>query len=227
MRISMRVVYWCAAVTVASLLLASHHCLAQQGGIETDAKATAEEAADEAIEAEHGGGTGGPNPLAWDPDLAICTLVVFALLFLVLKKFAWPQIAAALDERERKIAADIAAATALNEEAKRRLAEHEAKLAAAAGEVRALLEEARRDADVTRKRIEEDGRKAAGEEIARATREIQRAKEGAIQELAVASANTAIELARKVVRDSLTNDQQSQLVREALGKLAATAPSKN
>ena len=34
-------------------------------------------------------------------------------------------------------------------------------------------------------------------------REIQRAKEGAVQELAVASANTAIELARKVVRDRL------------------------
>jgi F-type H+-transporting ATPase subunit b len=194
---------------------------ARAQSVEADAKQAAEEAAVE----EAGGG--GPNPLSVDPDLAIWTLVVFALLFAILKKFAWPQIAAAVDERERKIAANIAAAAALNEEAKRLLAEHEAKLAAAAGEVRALLEEARRDADVTRKRIEEDGRKAAGEEIARATREIQRAKEGAIQELAVASANTAIELARKVVRDGLTNDQQSQLVREALGKLAATTPSKN
>jgi F0F1-type ATP synthase membrane subunit b/b' len=90
-----------------------------------------------------------------------------------------------------------------------------------------MLDEARRDADAARKRIEEDGRRAAGEEITRATREIQRAKEGAIQELAVASANTAIELARKVVRDGLTNDRQSQLVRDALSKLAAASPSKN
>jgi len=121
----------------------------------------------------------------------------------------------------------IAAAEAKLEEAKRVLAEHEARLAAAAGEVRALLEEARRNGDVTRKRIEEDGRKAASEELARATREIQRAKEGAVQELAVASANVAIELARTVVRESLTDGRQSQLVREALGKLAATSPSKN
>ena len=208
------------AAVVVAVSLSSSGCHAQ-GGVEADAQQAAEKAA---TEAEH---DSGPNPMAVDPDLAIWTLVVFALLFAILKKFAWPQIAAAIDERERKIAANIAAAAALNEEAKRLLAEHQAKLAAAAGEVRALLEEARRDADVTRKRIEEDGRKAAGEEIARATREIQRAKEGAIQELAVASANTAIELARKVVRESLTNDQQSQLVRDALGKLAAASPSRN
>ncbi len=218
MRFVTRIVGSCATLVVATSLLSG---IVHAQSVEADARAAAEEAAVE----EEGGG--GPNPLAVDPDLAIWTLVVFALLFAILKKFAWPQIAAAVDERERKIAANIAAAAALNEAAKRLLAEHEAKLAAAAGEVRALLEEARRDADVTRKRIEEDGRKAAGEEIARATREIQRAKEGAIQELAVASANTAIELARKVVRDGLTNDQQSQLVREALGKLAATTPSKN
>jgi len=218
MRFSMRVVGWIAAVMVAATLWTA---AARGQSVEADARHAAEEAA---VEEE---GSGGPNPLAFDPGLAIWTLVVFVLLFAILAKFAWPQIAAALDERERKIAADIAAAAALNEDAKRVLAEHEAKLAAAAGEVRTLLEEARRDADVTRKRIEEDGRKAAGEEIARATREIQRAKEGAIQELAVATANTAIELARKVVRDSLTNDRQSQLVRDALGKLAATSPSKN
>lgn len=181
-------------------------------------------------EEDLGHGNAGPqlnDASEFKTDLAIYTFVVFLLLLAILGKFAWPTIIRALEAREKHIADQIAAAEACNQEAKRLLAEHEAKLAAAAGEVRALLEEARRDADVTRKRIEEDGRKAAGEELARATREIQRAKEGAIQDLAVASANTAIELARKVVRDGLTNDQQSQLVREALGKLAATTPSKN
>jgi len=87
---------------------------------------------------------GSPNPLAVDPDLAIWTAVIFLLLLFVLGKFAWPQITAALEERERKIANNIAAAEALQNEAKRLLAEHEAKLAATAGEVRALLDEAPR-----------------------------------------------------------------------------------
>ena len=108
---------WCATVAVFAMLVSVRPCLAQDG----PGKIAAVEAADEAIAEESGGG---PNPLAVDPDLAIWTLVVFVILFLVLGKFAWPQITAALEERERKIADNIAAAKALNEDAKRLLAEH-------------------------------------------------------------------------------------------------------
>jgi F-type H+-transporting ATPase subunit b len=167
-----------------------------------------------------------PQPLVFDPDLAIFTAIVFLLLLVVLGKFAWPQIVSALEERERKIADNIAAAEAMQAQAKQLLAEHEAKLAAAAGEVRELLEEARRDAEHTRKTIADKGHQDAQDELQRALREIDRAKDAAVQDLAVASANVAIDLARKVVREQITPEQQSQIVREALGKLVA-APSKN
>jgi F-type H+-transporting ATPase subunit b len=225
MRFTTRVVGWCAAVLVVVALSATRPCLAQEGGVEADAKAAAEEAAHESAGGEHGGGD--PNPLAIDPDLAIWTLVVFVLLFSILYKFAWPQIAAAVDERERKIAETIAAAQRLQEDAKRLLGEHEAKLAAAAGDVRALLEEARRDAEHTKASIVADAKKAAEAEVERARRDIERAKEGAIQELAVKSANVAIELAGHVVGAQLTAEQNNKLVRDAMTKLAAAAPSKN
>lgn len=204
------------------------------------AAASAADAKTAAVEAEHtetgeaashsghaDAGGEEPNPLAIDPDLAIWTGIIFLLLFLILRKFAWPQIAAALDAREKNISDNIASAAALHEEAKRRLAEHEAKLASTAGEVRALLEEARRDAEATKSRIAAEARKAADEERQRAVREIEQAKDGAIQELAVASANVAVDLARKVVREKLTSEEQSSLVRNALDSLAAAAPSKN
>ena len=183
------------------------------------------EAAEHTAEAaEH---AGSPNPLAVDPDLAIWTGVVFLLLFAILSYFAWPQIAAAVDERERRIMENIQAAEAKHEDAKRLLADHEARLAAAAGEVRALLEEARRDAEHTKSSIVAEARKAAEDERNRALRDIQRAKEGAIHELAVTSANTAVDLARKVVREKLSAEEQNILVRDALGKLTATVPSTN
>jgi F-type H+-transporting ATPase subunit b len=175
-------------------------------------------------EAEH---ESGPNPLAFDPDLAIFTAIVFLLLVAILGKFAWPQITVALDERERKITDNIAAAQAQNDEAKRLLAEHEAKLAATAGEVRELLEEARRDAESLRKRIEGEGQKAAKDELDRAVREIGRARDAAVEELAITSANVAVDLARGVVQSDISPDRQKQLVRDALSKLSATAPSKN
>ena len=165
--------------------------------VEADAKAAAEEAAArggskprrECGEPESAGVRSRPG------DLDVRRLRRCCSCFLSI--FAWPQIAAALDERERKITDNIAAAEARLEDAKRLLAEHEAKLAAAAGEVRALLEEARRDAEHTRRSIEAEGHKAAKDELDRAVREIDRARDAAIQDLAVASANVAIDLARK------------------------------
>ncbi len=210
----------CAALVVAGMV-ATRAAWAQ------DADHQVEAAADAAVEAETG--ASGPNPLAIDPDLAIWTLVVFLVMFAILKTFAWPQIAAAVDERERKIAGTIDAANAKLEEAKRILADHEAKLAATAGEVKEMIDEARRDAEVTKRRIEEDGRKAAADEVARGRVEIKRAKDEALQDLAVTSAKLAIELGERVVRDQLqiSPEHQARIVRDALEKLAAAAPSRN
>ena len=170
---------------------------------------------------------GEPNPLAVDLDLAVWTGVVFVVLLAVLGKFAWPPIVAALEEREQKIADNIAAADAKHEEAKKLLAQHEAKLASAADEVRELLEEARRDAEHTKGEIIAEAKKAASEESQRAIREVEQAKDTALHDLATTSANLAIDLAGKVVSEQISSDRQSEIVREALGKLAATSPSKN
>jgi F-type H+-transporting ATPase subunit b len=189
-----------------------------------EAPHAAQSAEHDAHEAE---AAGDPNPLNFKRDLAFWTLIVFLILFALLSKFAWPQISAALEEREKKITDSIAAAAAKHEEAKRLLAEHEAKLAATAGEVRALLDEARRDAEHTRKSIAAKGDQDAKAALERALREIDRAKDGAIHDLAIASANVAIDLARKVVREKLSQEEQNKLVREALGKLTAAEPSSN
>jgi F-type H+-transporting ATPase subunit b len=168
-----------------------------------------------------------PNLLAFSPDLAIFSAIVFLLLLGLLGKFAWPQIVAALDEREHNIANNIAAAEAKHEEAKRLLAEHETKLAATAGEIRAMLEEARREAEVAKGQIVADAKHAAQDEANRAKRDIDQAKNTALQELAVTSANLAVDLARKVVQEQITPDRQARLVQEAIGKLASAGASKN
>jgi F-type H+-transporting ATPase subunit b len=216
---------WLAVVALCAALLSSRTIVAQD--VDEQGDEAAQAAAHEAEEAEHGAPKGDPNPLAFRTDLAVWTFIVFVILFGLLSYFAWPQIAAALDERERKIADNIAAAEAKLVEAQKVLAEHDAKLAATAGEVRALLEEARRDAEHTRKSIEEKGRQAAKDELDRAVREIERAKDAAIQQMATESANTAIDLARKVIREKLTPDEQSRIVRESLEKLRAATPSAN
>lgn len=194
--------------------------------------AQAEEHAAEAAD-EHGGGGhgeehggGNPNPLALDPDLAIFTLVVFLLLFGLLAKFAWPAISAALNEREQSIRSNIADALAKHEEAKQMLVQYEAKLASAANEVRALLDEARRDAEHTKSQILVEAKAAADAERDRALRDVERAAEAAMKDIAETIANQAVDLAGKVVSRNLTGEQHTQLVRDAMNVLAANT-SKN
>jgi F-type H+-transporting ATPase subunit b len=213
------------AVVVASAVA----LVASRVHAETEEKAKAESTASQAeagAASEHGHEPD-RNPMAFDPDLAIFSAVIFLILLGVLSWFAWPSIAAALDERERKITDNIAAAAARLEDAKRVLAEHEAKLAAAAGEVRAMIDQARRDADTTRKRIEDEGHSAAKSELDRAVREIGRARDAAVQQLAVASANVAIDLARSVVKDEISAERQKQIVSDAIGKLTAAVSNNN
>ena len=176
---------------------------------------------------DHGDNSSGPSPLLFDIDLAVWTGIVFGGLLLVLGKFAWPAITAALDEREKKITDNIAEATAKHEQAKQILSDHEAKLAGAADQVRELLDEARRDAEHTKSAIITEAKKAAEQEAQRGLRELELAKEAALHELAQKSADAAIELAGKVVREQVTPDRQAELVREALSKLTAAAPSNN
>ena len=88
-----------------------------------------------------------------DPDLAFFTLIIFALLLLVLGKFAWGPIRDALDNREQSIAEQIAEAQRSHDEARRLLGEHEAKLAKAQEEIRGLMDDARKEAEVQKQSI--------------------------------------------------------------------------
>lgn len=180
----------------------------------------------------HDPGHGNAGASLLDPgelsaDLAIYTFVVFLLLLTLLGKLAWPSIAAALVEREKRIEGSIADAEAMHAEAKDMLAQHEAKLATAADEVRELLDEARRDAEHTKTQIIAEAKQLAGQERDRAVRDVDLAAERAMHKLVETSANMAVDLAGQVVKQNITPDQQAALVREALSKLASSSPSQN
>jgi len=170
----------------------------------------------EATGAAHAAQAGSAGPLTWKTDLAIWTLVVFVVLLLVLKRFAWGPISAGLDRREQRIAEHIAAAERRHDEARQLLADYERRLAAAHDQVRGILEEARRDAEHTTQEILAKARADATAEMARGKREIETATAHALRELATTSANLAVDLAGKIVRTNLTPADHNRLVEEAL-----------
>ncbi|HEX3654374.1 MAG TPA: F0F1 ATP synthase subunit B [Pirellulales bacterium] len=175
--------------------------------------------------AEHGEAT--PDPLAVDVDLAICTLIIFVLLLMVLKKFAWGPIAAALDLRERTIAEHITLAEQTHEEGKKLLALYESKLAAAQDEVRAILDQARRQAEQANQKLLAEARGEAQAEMQRAKREIETAKEQALIELSEQSADQAVSLAGKILGAKLDAADHRSLIEGALASFSKSSHLRN
>ena len=86
---------------------------------------------------------GPASPFEPEFGLIFWTWLVFIALFLVLRKYAWPAIVSATEERERKIANQRDEAERMNAEAKAALEEHKSLLAGARDEASRLIGEAK------------------------------------------------------------------------------------
>jgi F-type H+-transporting ATPase subunit b len=166
-------------------------------------------------------GTHGANtqPEEFKTDLAIYTFVVFVCLMVILRAFAWGPITKALDAREKSIADDIAAAHRGHEEAKSLLKQYEARLTAAQEEVRGIIEEGRKHAAQLQDEILSKARADATAEMNRAKREVEIARDQALQQLAETSANLAVDLAGKIVHAKLNAKDHATLIDEAVHRI--------
>lgn len=177
----------------------------------------------------HGLGHGHPNtePLEVKSDMAIFSAVVFLLLVVILRKFAWGPIAAGLEAREHHIHEHIAGAERANAEAKAMLAEYQKKLEAAHLEVRGILDEARRDAEHTKQEIVASARAEAAAEMDRGKREVQTAMDQALKYLTESSAEQAVFLAGKVLEQQLKPADHARLIDEAMAKFPRSSAHLN
>jgi F-type H+-transporting ATPase subunit b len=189
------------------------------------AQGNAQEAADAKAAAhdehEHIGHKGGVNtdPTEIKTDLAIFTFVVFLLLCGILWRFAWEPVSKALEAREKHIHEELASAERANAESKRLLAEHEKKMADVQLEVRAIIDEARRDAQHTQQEILKQAQAEAQATRERAVRDIEQARDHALQELFHRSADIATEMAGQIVRRSLNPQDHRDLVAKVIQEL--------
>jgi F-type H+-transporting ATPase subunit b len=163
------------------------------------------------------------DPSALQADAAIATFVIFLLLLGILIKFAWGPISRGLEARERSIAERIEQARIAAEQAAEQLRAYEAKLAAAAAEAQAIVAKARQDADAAAQRMVAEASAAAQKERERALADIAAAKRLALREIAEKSVDTAIGLARNILRRELRPADHEQLIQDALKQFPHTA----
>ena len=154
-------------------------------------------------------------------DLGIWTLVVFLLLFFILAKYAWGPMLEGLKRREETIRGALDDAQRTRDEAQRIRAELEQQLARANEQVRAILDEGRRAAERTTQEMTSKARAEIQAERERLHREIELARDQALQQIWGQTAHLATLAASKAIRRQLTlnPDDQRRLVEEALAEL--------
>lgn len=154
-------------------------------------------------------------------DLALWSLVVFIVFVIALKKLAWTPLSTALDERQNRIEGDLKAAEEARVKAEQMLTEHQQKLDAVQDEVREIIAEARRDAETTKQDIIETAQNEAEAMQNRAVGEIERARDAALKDLFDQVTTQVTQATETVVGRSLTGDDHSRLIDEALREISA------
>ncbi len=156
-----------------------------------------------------------------NPGLTLWTAITFLVLLVVLSRFAWGPIVKMLVERERTIHEAIESARKERAEAEKLLAAQKESLAKATREAAELARRNQQEVEVLRQELTAKARKEAEELVASARKQIVEEKVKAVAELKGMVADLAIDAASKLVKASLDEKAQRQLVEDFLKHLPA------
>lgn len=159
-------------------------------------------------------------------ELTIWSIVVFFILFLLLSRFAWPQIAEGLDKRERAIAHDKHEAVLAKREADKLRGELAAKMQEANDRIRDMMDKATRDAAAAAAEEISRGKAEVAAERERALRDVRREKDDALSEIWERGVTLATLISTKAVRKQLSEADHRALVGEALAEFRAAAQTR-
>lgn len=142
--------------------------------------------------------------------LFIISFLIFIIVFLILKKFAWTPILSTLKEREDSITDSIATAERVKEEMAQMKAEHEHVLAEAKAERSMILKEAKEAKDKIISEAKATAQAEAKKIIQDASVAIENQKMAALTDVKNQVGNLVIEVAEKVLRKELSDKQNQE-----------------
>jgi F-type H+-transporting ATPase subunit b len=159
------------------------------------------------------------SPFSINTGIMFWTLLIFGLLCVVLWRLGWPALLKTVEEREARIAKQLADAEKANAEAARLLEEHRQALDKARAEAQEILSGAKSVAQKEREQLLAKTREEQEQLLERARREIEAEKEKAIQALRREAVDLSIAAASRLVEANLDSDANRRLVMDYLGTL--------
>ena len=167
-------------------------------------------------------GSGPASPFEVNFGLFFWTWLVFITLFLLLKRFAWPAIVKATEEREQAIAKQLEEAKTLNAEAAAHLAEQQKLLGEARSQGQQLLADAKQAADRERSLVLKKTKQAQEALLERAKQDIAPEREQALRALREEAVDLSLAVASKLIEQRLDSEGDRKLVVSYLGSLEET-----
>lgn len=162
------------------------------------------------------------NPILPDPAELIYGTIAFLLVFGVIAKFAFPALNKMLAERTAKIQGEMEKAESTRGEADQVLSEYRANLAGARDEANRIIEEARKTADQLRRDIQAKAEQESQATVAHAQEEIRAERDRVFAELRTQVGDIAVELAGRVVGQSLDKSAHERLIDEYIDQVASS-----
>lgn len=160
---------------------------------------------------------GGLTDIDW--TLSVFTIVVFVLFVLVLSKFAWGPLLAAIDAREKSIREAIEGSQKANAEAAALLAQHKDLVRQIGAEREEIITKAAKEAEVFRADLMAKARSDGEDIVRRAKEQIARETAVALAKIREEVADLAVLGASKIVASSMTPEAQKKLVTEFVNSL--------
>lgn len=176
-----------------------------------------------ALLASSEGAAGAPmSPFEVNFGLFFWTWIVFGMLFLLLKKYAWPAILSMTEQREETIRKHLAEAEQAHAKAQALLAEQQKLLGESRTQAQAIMAEAKSAAEKERAAAVLKTREEQDQLLARARREIAAEGEKARQELRREAVDLSLAAASKLIGERLSADADKKIVMDYLATLESS-----
>jgi F-type H+-transporting ATPase subunit b len=162
-----------------------------------------------------------PQPLDIWWDVGLWTIVVFIALLFILRKMAWGPMLEGLQKREQSIRSAVEEAKIARDETRRVTAQFQAEMAAKMAEIPKIMEEARRDAEQLKEEMRNEATKAIQLDRQRLLRDIETARDQALQEILNRTAQLATLISAKAIGRHLSEEDHRRLIDESLAEMTS------
>ena len=169
--------------------------------------------------------SGGSFLITPNVGLMVWTLVVFLISFLVLRKWVFPAIGAALDNRANRINESIDAADKTRHDAEELLNDYRERLKDARGQADEIIARARTAAEAHERTASEEAKVKRDQMMEQTRRDIEAETRRALDEILRDVVELTVMATERVTRLVLTGEDQRRLVEEAVSELDFTVLS--